>query len=58
MVETLYALAGMFPDNDMSDKSKLEYENLEIVPSALREPRETHTPVSEGFFPSTSVWEP
>ncbi|GLU04572.1 hypothetical protein SLE2022_217100 [Rubroshorea leprosula] len=34
VVETLYALAGMFPDNDTIDKNKLDNESLEEKPSA------------------------
>ncbi|KAF3446778.1 hypothetical protein FNV43_RR11958 [Rhamnella rubrinervis] len=47
VVETLYALAGMFPYNVESDKSKLDSEYLETDPAALAEPKETHTPVLE-----------
>ncbi|XP_057973141.1 uncharacterized protein LOC131161411 [Malania oleifera] len=36
VVETLYALAGMFPDNDTTDKSKLEGEPS-TLPNAARE---------------------
>lgn len=53
VVETLYALAGMFPNNvasESSDKSKLDSEFLEVDPSTLPEPKETHKPVFEGFF--------
>lgn len=50
VVETLYALAGMFPNDVASDKSKLDSEYLETDPSALPEPKETHTPVLEGLF--------
>ncbi|KAL5780685.1 hypothetical protein ACOSQ2_011422 [Xanthoceras sorbifolium] len=48
VVETLYALAGMFPDNDSSnDKSKLETTPSEAKPSAFPDCKESPTPVIE-----------
>lgn len=48
VVETLYALAGLFPNNDANDNSKLDTESLDANPSALPESKETPTPAFEG----------
>ncbi|XP_041021425.1 uncharacterized protein LOC121262845 isoform X3 [Juglans microcarpa x Juglans regia] len=40
VVETLYALAGMFPNNDANEKSKLDREYTEARPLAFPESRE------------------
>ncbi|KAF5462129.1 hypothetical protein F2P56_018160 [Juglans regia] len=40
VVETLYALAGMFPNNDANEKSKLDTEYTEARPLAFPESRE------------------
>jgi hypothetical protein len=48
-VETLYALAGMFPSNDVNEKSKLDGESMEEKPSALPESRESTMPSLEGY---------
>lgn len=50
VVETLYALAGMFPNNVASDKPNLDPECLEVDPSGLPEPKETHMPTPEGLY--------
>ncbi|XP_059459880.1 uncharacterized protein LOC132189248 isoform X3 [Corylus avellana] len=47
VVETLYALAGMFPGNDVNEKSKLDSESMEEKPSALPESRESTMPSLE-----------
>ncbi|BBG94824.1 hypothetical protein Prudu_003201 [Prunus dulcis] len=47
VVETLYALAGLFPNNDANDNSKLDTESLDANPSALPESKETPTPAFE-----------
>ncbi|KAE8057239.1 hypothetical protein FH972_013945 [Carpinus fangiana] len=47
VVETLYALAGMFPSNDVNEKSKLDSESMEEKPSALPESRESTMPSLE-----------
>ncbi|XP_062164014.1 uncharacterized protein LOC133870807 isoform X2 [Alnus glutinosa] len=47
VVETLYALAGMFPSNDVNEKSKLDGESMEEKPSALPESRESTMPSLE-----------
>ncbi|KDO84854.1 hypothetical protein CISIN_1g003719mg [Citrus sinensis] len=44
VVETLYAMAGMFPENDSVNNSKLESSPSEAKPPALREHRESCTP--------------
>lgn len=44
VVETLYAMAGMFPENDSVNNSKLESAPSEAKPPALREHRESCTP--------------
>lgn len=44
VVETLYAMAGMFPENDSENKSKLESAPSEAKPPALQEHMETCTP--------------
>ncbi|KAL9445869.1 hypothetical protein AB3S75_013703 [Citrus x aurantiifolia] len=44
VVETLYAMAGMFPENDSLNNSKLESAPSEAKPPALREHRESCTP--------------
>ncbi|KAJ4702113.1 Restriction of telomere capping protein [Melia azedarach] len=44
VVETLYALARMFPDNDTADKTKLDIAPSEANPPALLEHRESPTP--------------
>ncbi|XP_015869658.3 uncharacterized protein LOC107406955 isoform X2 [Ziziphus jujuba] len=49
VVETLYALAGMFPNNVASDKPNLDPECLEVDPSGLPEPKETHMPTPEAL---------
>lgn len=46
-METLYALAGMFPSNDVNEKSKLDTESMEEKP-ALPESRESTMPSLEG----------
>lgn len=53
-METLYAMAGMFPENDSVNNSKLESSPSEAKPPALREHRESCTPAVKGnisFFP-------
>ncbi|KAL6295577.1 hypothetical protein ACE6H2_003719 [Prunus campanulata] len=50
VVETLYALAGLFPNNDANDNSKLDTESLDANPSALPEFKETPTPAFEGLI--------
>ncbi|KAM1434390.1 hypothetical protein ACFX13_043199 [Malus domestica] len=47
VVETLYALAGLFPRNDANDNSKVDCESLDANPSALPESRESLTPAFE-----------
>ncbi|XP_006473653.2 uncharacterized protein LOC102627061 isoform X3 [Citrus sinensis] len=44
VVETLYAMAGMFPENDSVNNSKLESAPSEAKPPALQEHRESCTP--------------
>lgn len=44
VVETLYAMAGMFPENDSLSNSKLESAPSEAKPPALQEHRESCTP--------------
>lgn len=44
VVETLYAMAGMFPENDGANKSKLESAPSEAESPALPEHREIPTP--------------
>ncbi|XP_048226976.1 uncharacterized protein LOC8274655 isoform X2 [Ricinus communis] len=44
VVETLYALAGMFPDNELDTKTKLDSASLDASPSALPEASENHPP--------------
>ena len=50
VVETLYALAGMFPNNDANEKSKLDSESMAAEPSATPESKESPMPTLEGFF--------
>ncbi|KAF3944869.1 hypothetical protein CMV_028713 [Castanea mollissima] len=47
VVETLYALAGMFPNNDASEKSKLDSESIEAKPSAMPVSKESPMPTLE-----------
>lgn len=47
-METLYALAGMFPNNDASEKSKLDTESMEAKPSAMPVSKESPMPTLEG----------
>nr|XP_023914948.1 uncharacterized protein LOC112026492 isoform X1 [Quercus suber] len=47
VVETLYALAGMFPNNDASEKSKLDSESMEAKPSAMPVSKESPMPTLE-----------
>ncbi|TXG52065.1 hypothetical protein EZV62_021234 [Acer yangbiense] len=47
VVETLYALAGMFPDNDSHDKRKLETTPLEAKLPALPDCKDSPTPAIE-----------
>ncbi|KAK3231791.1 hypothetical protein Dsin_003672 [Dipteronia sinensis] len=47
VVETLYALAGMFPDNDSHDKHKSETTPLEAKLPALPDCKESPTPAIE-----------
>ncbi|XP_068313058.1 uncharacterized protein [Pyrus communis] len=47
VVETLYALAGLFPRNDSNDDSKVDSESLDANPSALPESRESLTSAFE-----------
>lgn len=49
-METLYALAGMFPNNDASEKSKLDSESMEEKPSAMPVSKESPMPTLEGSF--------
>lgn len=49
-METLYALAGMFPNNDASEKSKLDSETVEAKPSAMPVSKESPMPTLEGLF--------
>ncbi|XP_021284272.1 uncharacterized protein LOC110416582 isoform X3 [Herrania umbratica] len=44
VAETLYALAGMFPDSDSMDKNKLSGESIEVKPSAP--PEAVESPVT------------
>ncbi|XVF63690.1 hypothetical protein PTKIN_Ptkin09bG0107200 [Pterospermum kingtungense] len=44
VVETLYALAGMFPDGDLLDKNKLSGESLEV--KSLPPPETVESPVT------------
>ncbi|OMO87411.1 hypothetical protein CCACVL1_09054 [Corchorus capsularis] len=44
VVETLYALAGMFPDNDTVDKNKLSGESMQVKP--LSPPEAVESPPS------------
>ena len=47
-METLYALAGMFPDNGSSAKTELECESLPEKSSALQDPEESANATFEG----------
>ncbi|XP_037494944.1 uncharacterized protein LOC105635347 isoform X2 [Jatropha curcas] len=47
VVETLYALAGMFPDNDPDCNTKLDRASLEASSLALPEASESHLPKLE-----------
>ncbi|PON70734.1 hypothetical protein PanWU01x14_077600 [Parasponia andersonii] len=60
VAETLYALAGMFSNNNSNDKSKQDYEALEPKPldlPALEENRSSASPLmtDEATVPSSSV---
>lgn len=48
VVETLYALAGLFPRNDSNDNGKVDCESFDANPSALPESKEGLTPAFEG----------
>ncbi|GLT92011.1 hypothetical protein SLE2022_098700 [Rubroshorea leprosula] len=58
VVETLYALAGMFPDNDTVDKNKLDGESLEGKPSAPQEMVESAPNAIEVEKDASSVFPP
>ncbi|XP_048444118.1 uncharacterized protein LOC103927813 [Pyrus x bretschneideri] len=47
VVETLYALAGLFPRNDSNDDSKVDSESLDANASALPESKESLTSAFE-----------
>ncbi|CAN6682834.1 unnamed protein product [Malus baccata var. baccata] len=47
VVETLYALAGLFPRNDVNDNSKIDIESLDANPSGLPGSRESLTSAFE-----------
>lgn len=47
VVETLYALAGMFPNNNANEKSKLDSESMAAEPSAMPESKESPMPTLE-----------
>ncbi|XP_050233164.1 uncharacterized protein LOC126681652 isoform X2 [Mercurialis annua] len=47
VVETLYALAGMFPDNERDRKTKFDTSSSDASPSALPEACEKHPPQLE-----------
>lgn len=50
-MESLYALAGMFPDNDKTEnKGELAGESTESKPSALPEARESPAPALGPFL--------
>lgn len=51
-METLYAMAGMFPENDGANKSKLECAPSEAEPPALPEHREIPTLAVKGNISS------
>lgn len=55
-METLYALAEMFSDNDNANKNNLENSPSEAKPPALPECRESPpTAFKGGFFLSASI---
>lgn len=51
VVETLYALAGMFPNNDGIEKPTLDVESLEANASALAESKYSQLVAVEGLLP-------
>lgn len=50
VVETLYALAGLFPRNDVNDNSKVDIESLDANPSGLPGSKESLTSAFEGLI--------
>ncbi|KAJ0086442.1 hypothetical protein Patl1_09549 [Pistacia atlantica] len=56
VVETLYALAEMFSDNDTTNKNKLENSPSEAKPPALPECRESPTTAFEDSAVSREDW--
>ncbi|XP_031283155.1 uncharacterized protein LOC116141822 [Pistacia vera] len=56
VVETLYALAEMFSDNDTTNKNKLENSPSEAKPPALPECRESPTTAFEASAVSREDW--
>ena len=55
-METLYALAGMFLDEDSMDKNKLSGESIEVKSSAPPETVESPVTAIEGFHLLLTIW--